>query len=1076
MLEKLFERYFPRESGDVEITRPWLNAVLWLALGICVFYSGFSWWVGIDDAWIFTATVGLCLFLLIILSRQGYVLFSAFLFSVIAIVGLFFATFFYGGVVGASYSSLMVVVALVAILFSTQAALAVAVLATLFGWFLLRQQMMGNYVPTAEYLRPWQAWMGTSVGLFLIAIMVGMASQKLRNLFLQTRREIEERARVEAQLLEQTRQLTLLHEITLSLVERMDLNSLLESILTKAETLTNVQHGYIDLVSPDRRFAEQQVGHGVFGQFQHTKIPLGKGLTGQIMQTGRTMLISDYQTWDGKNPEYSGAGFRSILGIPMILQGQVTGVIGLAHTEFHPFSEVQIFALERFAELASVALDNARLFQASRDELTNRQKAQDELLKSKEQLNLALDAANMGSWTWDIKTNQVTWSQQVYRIFDVSPDEFQGNFESYIKYIHPADAKRITHMIEESLQSRSSNYMVEHRIITRKGEIRWLEGKGRVSVDENNEPVQMNGIVTDVTDKKEAEHALRKANRNLERYANELEARSGQLRVAAEVSRAASAILDPIALSQQVVELVREHFKLYYVGLFLLEDGAQWAVLHAATGEAGKKMLGQGHRLEVADTSMIGWCIKHAEPRIALDVGEEAVRFNNPYLPETRSELALPLVSRGQVLGALTIQSKQAAAFSKENMTTFQTMGEQLANALLNARLYNQLQKELEERIRAEEEVRELNAELERRVERRTAALQASEEKFRALAENNPLQIARYDQSGRYLYVNHLIFNDSLSPEDVIGKTLRELMGDIPLVEMAEEMIRGVFETREPIRAEYNYKEAEAVWWMAPEFGPNGEVVSVITSTMDITERKRMEEDLKKRSAELQAANRELEAFSYSVSHDLRAPLRAMDGFSRILIDDFSDRVGDDGVLYLNRIRHAAQEMNKLIDDILRLSRVTRSEIHLDDVDLSELVSLVWEEVKNRDLERNVHLEVAPGLRVYGDARLLRVALENLLSNAWKFTGKVEFPVIRVGKTETEHGEAFFISDNGIGFDMKYAAKLFGAFQRLHSAEDFSGTGIGLAIVNRVIQKHGGQIWAESKPNEGATFYFTLGS
>jgi light-regulated signal transduction histidine kinase (bacteriophytochrome) len=231
---------------------------------------------------------------------------------------------------------------------------------------------------------------------------------------------------------------------------------------------------------------------------------------------------------------------------------------------------------------------------------------------------------------------------------------------------------------------------------------------------------------------------------------------------------------------------------------------------------------------------------------------------------------------------------------------------------------------------------------------------------------------------------------------------------------------------------------------------------------------------LRARTLELQASNRELESFSYSVSHDLRAPLRALDGFSRILLDDFSACLPEDGKGYLKRIREAAQQMSQLIDDMLRLSRITRAEIRRDPVNLTEMAHRVLETLRHNEPARTVQIEIQEDLLVNGDEGLLRMVMENLLNNAWKFSAKADPAKIEVGKTLVDDKKVFFIRDNGVGFDMAYADKLFAVFQRLHSPSEFPGTGVGLAIVQRVIHRHGGRIWAESEPGKGATFYFTL--
>jgi signal transduction histidine kinase len=225
----------------------------------------------------------------------------------------------------------------------------------------------------------------------------------------------------------------------------------------------------------------------------------------------------------------------------------------------------------------------------------------------------------------------------------------------------------------------------------------------------------------------------------------------------------------------------------------------------------------------------------------------------------------------------------------------------------------------------------------------------------------------------------------------------------------------------------------------------------------------------------LAVANKELEAFSYSVSHDLRAPLRAIDGFSQILASDYAEAFDDDGRRFLDRIRAATQRMAQLIDDLLNLSRITRLQLADEPVDLTALAQTVLGDLAARDPGRKVAWDVGSGLAGRGDPRLVRVLLENLLGNAWKFSSKRADARIEVG-AELRDGEAtFFVRDNGAGFDMEYAEKLFAPFQRLHAATDFPGTGIGLATVHRVVARHGGRVWAASAPGEGATFFFTLG-
>ncbi len=385
------------------------------------------------------------------------------------------------------------------------------------------------------------------------------------------------------------------------------------------------------------------------------------------------------------------------------------------------------------------------------------------------------------------------------------------------------------------------------------------------------------------------------------------------------------------------------------------------------------------------------------------------------------------------------------------------------------------------------------------KLEKKMADLEAANRDLRALEEKYRLSFENITDVVFIVDANLTIASMSPSIAKILGHTpeafLRRPVGDLRRI-MAQESferaaadISSVLAGRSVPMTVYTFIANDgSIRYGEVSCSPvrrDEAIIGMISIARDITERKKAEDEIRRlneelerrvreRTMQLEASNEELKTFSYSVSHDLRAPLRIIDGFSETLLEDYTDKLDDQAKDYLNRVRRAAQRMRQLIEDLLKLSRVTRLEFRREKIDLSALVRAAADLCRQNRPRPEIALRIQDGVTAWGDANLLRIALTNLLENAWKFTGRSDCPRIEFGMTFRDGEPVYCVRDNGVGFDMAQVGKLFGAFQRLHSPEDFPGTGIGLATVRRIVALHGGRVWAEGEPGKGAAFYFTL--
>jgi len=470
----------------------------------------------------------------------------------------------------------------------------------------------------------------------------------------------------------------------------------------------------------------------------------------------------------------------------------------------------------------------------------------------------------------------------------------------------------------------------------------------------------------------------------------------------------------------------------------------------------------------------------HNEPDYSLaslnmfDLGERMTdNERNMERPQMLSALVVPLFLEDQIYGVIQVLSYNENAYTENHLRILEVVASQVATASANALLFHQAQEEIMEREKTE------------------VALGQERSLLRTLIEYLPVGVYTKDLEARKTLSNRtdLTFLGGQTEKDVLGKTDLELMPpDVGEICYQEDM--NIIHTGQPLinKEELLYNlRGQSMWLQTtklPLRNAEGEIIGLVGIGHDITERKRneqqilelnaqLEQRVQERTAQLAVANQELEAFSYSVSHDLRAPLRSIDGFSAALEDDYGHLLDQQARRYVQRIRSASQHMAELIDNLLKLSRITRVEIRREQVDISMMCRMIIEELRTAQPGRIVEFNAPDVLIVDADPSLIQIVLSNLINNAWKFTSNHANANIVLDSMQKEEKQVVYVKDDGAGFDMAYADKLFAPFQRLHSTNEFEGTGIGLATVQRIIHRLGGKIWVESEVEKGTTIYFT---
>jgi len=494
-----------------------------------------------------------------------------------------------------------------------------------------------------------------------------------------------ENARLFGESQARAKELAVLNRLSQALTARLSVEEVLEEAYRQIARLVDTTNFYIGLYDPDKEEVAIpfMVSKSEIDQ-QITVIPADQGFTGYIIRNRTSVLVEENVVgWlEEQGIDAVGEPSLSWLGVPLIISDRVLGMMAVqSYTTPRLYDEHDLDLLTAIAGSTAIAIQNARLYEQAQREITERKRAEEALSHEQHLLNALMDNVPDHIYFKDAEGRFTRINKAYAERFGLSdPTQVVGKTDfDFLTEEHAQSA----YEDEQEIIKSGQPMVKEEEYVWPDGRETWASVVKLPLRDEEGQIVGAFGISRDITARKWAEEVLEK--------------RALRLQTAVEISRIVSSILDPGELISKVVDLIRERFDLYYAGLFLLDEVGDWAVLRAGTGKAGRQMLEQSHKLEIGGESMIGWCVAHEQARIALDVGEEAVRFENPLLPETRSELALPLISRGKIVGALTIQSVREAAFDEEDIAVLQTMADQLANAIENARLVGRTEVQLRE-------------------------------------------------------------------------------------------------------------------------------------------------------------------------------------------------------------------------------------------------------------------------------------------------------------------------------------------------------------------------------------------
>lgn len=719
---------------------------------------------------------------------------------------------------------------------------------------------------------------------------------------------------------------------------------------------------------------------------------------------------------------------------------------------------------------------------ALEEEIAERKQAEEALLESERQLREAQEMAHMGFWSWDVKTGDVKWSEEVFKIFCLDPNEFKPRIDSILALSPwPEDHERDKELVRRAMENHEMG-IYEQRFLRPDGSIGYYHSTFQGKYDVNGGLISIVGTVLDITERKRAEE--------------EIALNALRIQFLLDLHQLAFAPQEEILDFTLEASLKMTQSEFSWFGFMDEKESVlnihRWSKSTMAQCALHEKPL----EFKVSEAGLWGDCIRQRKPVVVNDYS--APHTSKKRIPEGHVRiqrfLAVPVFDEARIMAVAAVANKKQEYTDSDvsalgnlinklweilrRKQTNQTLALQarISNIFLTTpddEMYNEVLKIVLEMTRSlfgvfgyiDEAGALVVPTMTRQIWDRC---QVPDKTF--IFPRDKWGHSSWPQAIRG---KNIICTNEPSTNIPVGHVGIQRQIALPILLKGE--VVGLFQVA---NKETNYTEADIrlLKDVAEQVAP---ILSARLRREQAEEKIRklnaeLEQRVKERTAQLESANKELEAFAYSVSHDLRAPLRAIDGYSRFVLEDYAEKLDDEGRRLLNVIRINTQKMDQLITDILGLSRVRRTEMRLSRIDMNALVNTVYREIASPEIQQKFVFSVEPLPEVFGDPTLIRQVWINLISNAIKYTLPREERRIEIGG-RTEGGmNIYCIKDTGVGFNPDYTHKLFGLFQRLHRADEFEGTGVGLAIVQRVIMRHGGKVWAEGKVNEGATFWFSI--